>query len=160
MRRIVVATALACALLEACAGGRERLVSSFDHSEWHPWSTLTLDMPTGGFTAKFWDGTHANGRFSTGEMQQIATRLAEARKAGFDDPTCGEATEGYRRIVISNGGQKTLELRGPAPLTAPSGMGCWTPEAEALHASISRILAARGDDWTMPRRRPPPGRVG
>ena len=152
---------LACAALGACAG-QQTLQASFDHSEWHPWSMLRLDVASGGFVAQFYDGTVANGRFSTEETRQIQTLLAAARFAGFTDPTCGAAAnDGYRRIVVSNGGVQTLGFDGAGNrLEAPVDMGCWTPEADDLHRFIGRTLDERGNDWRMRPQRMHFGLVG
>jgi hypothetical protein len=146
--------ALAFAALGGCAGP-ETLQASFDHSEWHQPAMLRLDVASGGFVAEFRDGTHATGRFSSDETRQIQTLVAAAHSSGFADPTCGAAAnDGNRRIVVSNGGQQTLVLDGRGDrLDAPVDMGCWTPEADALHAFVNRTLYARGDDWRMPRQR-------
>lgn len=153
MRRAFL-TLTAVALFGGCAG-QQTLQASFDHSEWHASSMLRLDVASGGFVAQFRDGTHASGRFSRGETRHIQALVADARSAGFADAQCGPDGKGHPvRIVVSNGGQQTLVLDGgKTRLEAPEDMGCWTPEADALHDFISRTLYARGDDWRMPRQR-------
>lgn len=150
----IVGVMIACALANACAGNRERLVASFDHSEWHRPSILMLDVPTGGFQARFRDGTLANGRFSRDEMREIRARLAAARAAGF------AAADGGGMLIVSNGGTPTLKLQdGQVRLEAPAKYHRWTPEAYDLQDYIERRLDARGDDWSMPVNRTRSGKL-
>lgn len=153
--RKIVGVAIGCLLVSACAGNRERLVASFDHSEWHRSSMLVLDVPSGGFQARFRDGTLANGRFSRDEMREIRARLEAARAAGFAAPP-----ENPGPLIVSNGGDPTLELRGRGVyLTAPSHEWEWTQAAHDLHDYINQALDARGDEWRMPVTRTRSGKL-
>jgi hypothetical protein len=146
---------LVASALGACAGARETVRASVDHSEWHQWSYVLLHVPSGGFSLDFPDGTRATGRFSAADMRQIRARLAAARAGSLDDPKCGATPENpYGQIVLSNGGPRTLELRPPTSTVVPKEEGCWSAEADALHRSIETAFMhfrqTYGDRCTAP----------
>jgi hypothetical protein len=140
--------------LAGCAG-RETLRVSFDHSEWHEPSLLVLDVPTGGFSALFRDGSHAAGSFSRSEMREIKSLLHAAKESGFANDDCLRTPPRERRfIVVSNGGRQRLDYRvKETKLDAPADLTCWTTQATALHDFINSLLYRRGNAWTMPRQR-------
>lgn len=155
--------ALAAMLPGAAAFGQQTavpvtVVASVGHSEWcSPPGSVRLNLATGRYAVTpspswrtcrrpVWSSRVRTGILSANDLAAVREAYRQARSDGLDDPAC---RDGRRppRIVLSNGGERTLRLIMRRMLIVPPrDEGCWSDAASRLH----RLL---DEQFRPPRRR-------
>ena len=136
----------------AAAGrpGSAAITATFDHSEWRPPGSVTLDLRTGRYVLRRVPRMRElredipvsvrHERLGAAQLDRIRSASEAARATRLVDPTCRSGPD-MQTIVVSNAGPVMMRLTGAGGrLVTPDRRECWSEAAENLYAVLEEVF--------------------